>query len=609
LRIVARFLRRYLIVTGVLAALALGAPSIVILGLFALILPGLILAVMPTAFLYGAVFAIVWYPARHRIGQYRATVLSLAVVAGIGFGLPALMNVGASGAVAMLRAEDKEPPRPVAMSGTLRIERGPHASPVTQPPRGEARVYACDDLCAAGLFTHGVSAVRLASRPDGKPAPERRSRVELDAAYRLTSRSPDEASCPGAIVPVESRGGLDPWPDLKELRVAWKLALSGGTCLARLQGEAAPSAPDWILSFERDAPASGSGLWRLLPSARFTRVVIADGSGEVVRRTAVTVTVLQRWLWIEPRGGLENFRFGWSTRSFTDGAFEDIAFLSRMTNLGLSLERSSASPGTATDIRTALAAALDRANLPASDAAFTLVRSYLDGFSSFGRRPDVRPEDLPLLARLVADGRVRDFIGIYEAIKALGPDSAGLRGAMVARILSASYPQDREPTRYLGAALEALPSGLFAVPTGDEQRLLADPMRRRWATGLIVRQADRGGAAAHELARIIAEAHGRPAPARSHHEPDRLDDARAALRALCLLGPEARSVLPDLEALIESGTVPARTVEGEGWRFTLARLGKAIESFRKPDNLSGTEEALHGRLRSRLERFRPEYCR
>ncbi|HEX8416010.1 MAG TPA: hypothetical protein VF641_00260, partial [Methylobacterium sp.] len=235
------------------------------------------------------------------------------------------------------------------------------------------------------------------------------------------------------------------------------------------------------------------------------------------------------------------------------------------------------------------------------------VRPLFDAMGSFGKRPDVRPGDAALVARLIGDPRPRDFLGIHQPIKALGSDAAALRGPIAARILAARVPEDREPARMLGNALSALPPGMFAERTPDEARLLADADRRRWATGLVLRQADRGGAAAPELVQIIAQAYAQAVPMKRRHDPDRLDDANAAVQALCLLGPDAAPVLPDLEALIEAEAVPRRA--SDDWRLMLARLGKPVESFTKPENLSGTQAAFEERLRGRLARFRPDYCR
>jgi hypothetical protein len=306
---------------------------------------------------------------------------------------------------------------------------------------------------------------------------------------------------------------------------------------------------------------------------------------------------------------MENFRFGWSRRGFTEGAYDTLEVLKRTTDLGLTSATATVKDSNGDDVRAALAAALDDPAQPADAAAFGLVRPLFDSMGSFGKRPDVRPGDAALVARLIEDPRVRELSGVHQPIRALGPESAGLRAPMVGRVLAARYPEDRGPARTLGGALSGLPAGLFAERTPDEEKLLADGDRRRWATGLVLRQADRGAAAAPDLVRIIEQAYARPLPRKSYDDPDRLDDAGAAVHALCLLGPEAALALRSLDALSETGTVPRRVLDSRNWQLMLARLGKPVESFSKPDSLSGTQEAFEERLRSSLVRFKPDYCR
>ncbi|MBX9930403.1 MAG: hypothetical protein K2Y56_02510 [Methylobacterium sp.] len=599
----AKALRYYLIVTGVLGLLAVAVPSLVIIGAIALILPGLILGLMPTAFLYGALFALLWYPSRRRLGSWIASLTGLAFAAGMAAALPLLGNARIDGVVAQARDGDREPQTPAVIAGTLRIERERGTGSTVGIGNGRRRAYACDDLCAAALFTPGVTAVVLAAAFDADGAPARRAKDDVTATYRLTPQLAS-STCPDPILPTEGNGGVDAWPEAPSLRIAWKLALAAGTCLIRDPHDAAPPMPDWTLRLTKGPLLSGSGDWSFRPTASSTRVMLADRGGEVVRRTAVTARRLQVPLWIEPNGGLENFHFEWARRHNTEGAYGTLDVLRRTTNLGLTPAPATIQ-SSALDMRATLVAALDDPAVPAGAAAFSLVRPLFDTMDSFGKRPDIRPGDAALVARLIADTRLRDFFGIYYPIKALGPDAATLRGPMVARILAARMPEDREPARTLGRALSALPPGVFAERTADEALLLADLDRRRWAVGLVLRQADRGGTAASELVQIIARAYARPVPKTS--DPDRLDDANAAAQALCLLGPEAAHVLPDLEALIETGTVPFR-VSGE-WQLMLARLGKSVESFTAPERYSGTQEAFQERLRSRIRRFQPNHCR
>jgi hypothetical protein len=337
--------------------------------------------------------------------------------------------------------------------------------------------------------------------------------------------------------------------------------------------------------------------------------MLADTAREILRKTSITASVLQAPLLIEPTGGMESFRFGWARRVSTTGAYDLVDVLKRSTNLGLTPAAATVDEPTGADLRAAIVAALDDPTKPPEAAAFTLVRPLFEAIGPFGKPPDVRPGDTALVARLLADRRVREFSGIYQPIKALGLDASALREPMVRRVLASSYPEDRDPAHTLGSALSALPAGLFSKPTSEEGQLLADGERRRWASGLVLRQADRGASAAPDLIRIIEQAYARPIPKRSYEDPDRLSDANAAVHALCLLGPAAGFVLPSLEALIQTGSVPPRALDSGDWQLMLARLGRPVESFVKPENLSGTQDGFEGRLRSRLSRFKPEYCK
>ena len=77
----ARIVNLYLIVTGITTALVLMMPWLVVLGFFALILPGLILGWTPTAFLWGLGFALPWYLLRPILGDYLAIVPAMLVAA------------------------------------------------------------------------------------------------------------------------------------------------------------------------------------------------------------------------------------------------------------------------------------------------------------------------------------------------------------------------------------------------------------------------------------------------------------------------------------------------------------------------------------------------
>src|SRR3954451_8917246 len=169
-----RAVKAYLIVTGLLAALALLVPELVIIGMFAFILPGLILALAPTAFLWGLAFALPWYALRAALGDYVAIVP--AAVAGAAFVWLAPQSSMALSEWRLHRAIHQEvlPSRRVALAGHIRVdyvrlsqERSDPGAPYDAAAI-ESRAYVCDALCAALLATPGVRSVTVNVHEDAQ---------------------------------------------------------------------------------------------------------------------------------------------------------------------------------------------------------------------------------------------------------------------------------------------------------------------------------------------------------------------------------------------------------------------------------------------------------
>jgi hypothetical protein len=240
-----------------------------------------------------------------------------------------------------------------------------------------------------------------------------------------------------------------------------------------------------------------------------------------------------------------------------------------------------------------------------------------EGYFAQLRTTGVDEADKRLLPALIRDRRMTRFQGIWDSVRAFGDQGAILHDAMVDRLAAPGADDDREARRTLGQVIGSLPAGIFANPSPAELRLLADPTLRSRAPGLIARQADRGAAAVPLLLDII-EYHSRAwAEARNDRtrrpEPGDNRDSVAidAVRiAFCQLGPAAAPALPRLMALERERDAAHLPWGDREWTFALARMGKPVESFVKPDNLSGTTEQFHANLRRRLANFRPDQdCR
>ena len=564
----AKFLTWYLAITGVVSLVVLAMPWLVILGAFALILPGLILGLAPTAFLWGAVFTAFWIPLRGLMGEWPATIVAGALAGAVVIAIPTLLNAPFHAQAAAERSGDKIPSSRVALSGTVEVTV-PYRAWINTEKNG----LACDLVCHAVLYTPGVDAVILREGPG-------RSKPVAPVQLRLEKRSGGCDSKGTANATTESWGD---WGERPTLLKSWLIRQAGGECVVR---EAVNRQPDFTVGFEiRDSNFRSD--WSLKPPpVSVRRLIIARVSGgkaeTLLRRTFAWGRPLIVPLMAVPEGGLENFRFKWGRSSGADykgeGHFEAIALLAAQTNIALVPDAGQMSDA----VRVQIMAALDDSARTESDAGFALARALFDDIEKNGPRDG----DRALLVRLVSDPRVTDLNMIWSATRKFDKDGGlpELRAPIIHRLLTVSTDRDSKGESTLGTWLDQLPEGSFATLTPEEHALLADPVRRRWAYGLIKRLADGGAAAVPLVVPMLDD-----------------DKTREAARtALCLLGPAAASALPQVEAKLP------RPYHNRDWQITLARMGKPIESFRAEPGSSWDDARTQQGLRERLARFDPK---
>ena len=114
-------LRLYLIITGVLAILAVAFPTLVQIG-YSLILPGVVLELAPTAFLWGCIYAGMRRVIGTGCSDRLAVAASLACTAAILVLVPCLMQVGTEVRLAFATAPDVQPTHKIVLAGDVRIE-------------------------------------------------------------------------------------------------------------------------------------------------------------------------------------------------------------------------------------------------------------------------------------------------------------------------------------------------------------------------------------------------------------------------------------------------------------------------------------------------------
>lgn len=600
-----KFLLCYLIVTGIGAAIVLGAPAIVVVGFIFLIIPGLFLMMLPTAFVWGAIFAAFWWPTRPFIGPWAALLLAVGGTAAVVTTIPQMANRQIQAEIDALRAEDRDAIAKIALHGVVRFERTSWKVAQMSDPAWQAqmdafkterksidwtkRPVACDVLCAAALFTPDVEAVIIAPvlAPDAKPR-----KLEAAGEFRLER----QAGCTGSLEPQDAASFYDGVENDNVLRDEWRVRIAQGACIRR---DTATSAADFTVSIS-DWRVEGTSSPLPHPHMHLLRMTILDRAGKVLlRRTRVRTAFFDSVLWMNGVGGMQDFHFQWAQEAPREGeepgAFKPAAMLASATSMQLATDPQRLADGA----RERLSAALSDPARPASDPVFVLSDRVLQDISENG----LRPGDVELVERIVADQRTRNFVRVWDVVRKMGPDALRLRDPIVRRILATDYPErEWSGVNQLGRVLRELPPGTFAAPTEAEAQLLADVGRRNLAMGLIERQADRGGDGAQILAQVIVDTWTLPVDKNRTRDTD---GANAAWRGLCLLGSAAASVLPAIEELIAKNLLPARVLEDRDSQFTLARLGRPVESFHSPKNHSWSDAQLQSWLRRRLANYDP----
>lgn len=611
----AKFLTIYLAVTGIGALLALGMPSLVIVGLF-LILPGLFLSLAPTAFLWGCVFTAFWLIARMLLGDGLAIVPALLATGAILWAIPGTSRLASEARLAEATLPDLLPATPIRPAGHVRIDiQHPSQDPKQLATLGTP-VFACDNLCLTLLFAPGVESVTINSLSQFS-VEEHRSGGGALATRARSYRLVRKADCHDAIVgpdPQYLYGLLGKDLDAnREIAAEWNLKLGTDYCLV---SEPPRTAYDLLIRKGRyawPAPAERPMRWSLAtPPAQVDYVELRDGGGRVLLRRLVSrVDALTRPLWIEGSGGLDNFRFGWGRREISNAKRHATVELATVLREATTLPKGPDTGALLERVRQRLRAALAEANPDPHSFATTEV--WFKGIKA----PRLAGDDLALAEQLILDPRVTEYRGLWE-LYGIAPDQhRQLRDAMVRRLLATDDTMQLRNAPF-SDFLRKAPPGAYAVLTDRERRLIADPERRLAAPGLIARLSD-GGAAmaptAFELLRfhgaMLTELRTRPSKAPDHSR--RFEAHSAALSgariALCRLGSAAAPFLPRIEALLADGTFPAFLMEGHSgtdWNLMLLRLGKPIDTIAKPKNLSGTQANYRRNMAGRLSRFDPE---
>jgi hypothetical protein len=576
-------LKTYLLITGIGAFIALAFPPLVTIGYFMLLLPGLILSAMPTAFLYGVVFGVSRYLLAGMLTGMALNVAAVAVTAAVLMAIPQPVALATKARLAGLRQDAVLPPAPIRLEGHILLRR--------------SFGHKCDALCVALLKTPGVLSVTLESS------------IRKLTTFRLVdAAAPDESIKPSGfgLIPGGRGSAQDPFAGARALEAEWNLMLSDRGL--KLVAEPARVTPDMAIHIT-DAPMSTDkgasarrSKWSLLPAPpRRKALEIFDRQGRaLLRQELLSAYVPSAPLSISGNGGIENFRFEWSKQRIGDGKESDVIPVDELLLDHTTVARGVDQVAAAERTLAGLAAALDDPTRPAGDAAFKLANQWMEGQRAIKDPFDV--DDRRLLVRILEDRRVTSADGLSATVKRLADPAEDLRRLAVQRYLDAPDPKK---ARYWLAAWGALPPGAFAASLPEEREVLAAPQTAMYAGALIRRQADRGVEAVPDLLRLLR--------AFSAYDPGKygysdltsaMESVRDALRAI---GPAAAPARAEVEALLATPGLARRYENNrQSWDVLLVVLGRPVETLEKPANLSGTVERYRERVASAAAKpYRP----
>jgi hypothetical protein len=136
---------------------ALAFPTLIVIGLFAFLIPGLVLAFSPTAFCYLSLFSLGWYSTK-RFGPSAGTVAGLAIVGSIAIIPAKLSNIQAAKAIAQAQSTSLQPASPISAPEHVTVLQPSYSRRYKNINSNETD---CDDLCLALLYGGTTKSVTM----------------------------------------------------------------------------------------------------------------------------------------------------------------------------------------------------------------------------------------------------------------------------------------------------------------------------------------------------------------------------------------------------------------------------------------------------------------
>lgn len=585
-----KFLRNYLIVTGLAALFTVAAPALVYLLAFFGV--GLILIFTPTAFMWGCIFALCYGVASVAARPVPASVFAAIATAVAVCAIPQPSIRAADAALTEFHLDNVTPADPIRLQGDIRIE--------TISYHIVAPVHDCDDRCIAILFEPGVSSVTT-TRVSSRTFEVMRGEISPPNDSARTYRLMPKAQCGDEAVNLDGRRFVSPFggtfDQQRSVAAEWSMKLATEYCLAAVpplkrhdmilrsgswySGDARPPAP-----FD-------------LSPGRFTaRAHVADirnGKGELLfRRYLVAADALGVPFALLPKGEL--WEFGWFRKFRPDYAESEWDRQDAALNAAIVVKRSAAVGDSIANARNAVQASFLDSTVASGPSAMLVIENYL---ALLAKGEPLR-EDVVLVERLLDDPRLGDLPSASLLPRIFSADQLNSFLPAIIRKLSVAVPVEPARENALGLALEQWPKAVFANPDRATLTLLQNPDLRLRASGLVVRLSDMGERGAPLLADILEKhlpAIDRDPARRELHRRT----ASAAIQAMCYLGTQAASQLPRMRQLEMAA---ARNLEElSTWDIMMLRLGKPLTEIRIVGGRGSSEQKYVSALSRQLADF------
>lgn len=556
-----------LIISGLLALAALAAPWLVTFGFFMLIIPGLILSLAPTVFIYLAVAGLI-HAALPLPPGLLGWIVAALLTAAVGWAVMVPMRMVET---ARWRAQLKPeviPAQPLPLAGDVLLDF-PAAVHSNQVGPG------CDYLCAALLDTPGITGViigdginrrRFLLVPHGA-APDKGLRAvnpeqilylfdKVDAK-RLGKRA-------GMMRPLAETEALR-----EALKAEWALRLNRRQTL--VAEPATDAKPDWAVHATSED--------RARPSVR--RLEIYDSQGELrLRRSLVQHYIPARFFALGFGGTMENPHFSLARELLSSGGRYAMFDPALELALHAVIARPSVPLDAGASLRDTVVAALDDRGSSAQE--LLAVRDWLKEL-----RPSSKAADEPLVLRIASDLRVPDVAPLLRNILR-DPVPLAFRKPFVQRIVDPRTSADDR--LYFALRLAAMPVGTFAHPTDQEREIWNDPRLFADATPFLERLADIGDPGLKRLMTLLRQA------VQIDSWAKRRPYVREIRRGFARMGPAAAPAIPLVVPLLDQQSSPLVNVmqEYREWYKTLILMGLPPEQVPMPRSFS-TEQVARER--------------